>query len=302
MSKSKAVGVFTCLALLGAVFGSLIGAEVVLAVEDDNGSAVLPLQKQQPPAGERLEFYTPYTILNDISGKSFRYEIELRYEGTETKTFNLSVTQLPRWTVSIRPIIKRIDITQIRLQPGKKPPYAVRVILEPIKGELPEPGEYLITLTASSGNVKASIELKAVVTDLYRFAFSTESGRLNADIAAGKENHIAASVKNTGTATIDKIAVVAGAPEYWVVKFKPEKIENLEPGSTQEVDIIVIPTKETIAGDYILDVGAISSRYGATFDLRATVLTPALWRWVGALVVLAVIAGVTVMYMRLRSR
>jgi len=289
-----------CLALLGVVFGGLAG-DMAHASQGDSGSSVL-LNQQQVEGGDKIELYTAYPAFKDISGEIFTFEVDLIYEGSETRTFELSVTKIPNWIVQIRSIFQEIELPEIRLEPGKEPSEAVRVIVAPIPGELPEPGEYKTTLTAVSGNIRDSIELKAVVADLHRFAFFTESGRLSAEVTAGKENHLAASVMNTGTTIIDKITIVGGKPEYWTLEFNPDKIENLEPGFAQDVDIVIIPTKETIAGDYMLNMRAVSTRYRAEFDLRATVLTPTVWGWVGVLIVLAVIAGVAVMFRRLGRR
>ncbi len=300
MSKVSVTRILVCLALLGFVLVGVIG-DAVLAAQNDNRSPVLPLSQQADGQGE-IELYTAYPALKDISGEIFTFEVELIYEGTETRTFELSATAIPHWVISIRSVYTEIELPEIRLEPGKEPTEAIRVILIPIPGEFPEPGEYKTTLEAVSGNIRDSIELKAVVSALYRFAFFTESGRLSTEVTAGKENHVAATVLNTGTATIDKITVVGGRPEYWTLVFSPEKIENLEPGFAQEVDILIIPTRETIAGDYLLNMRAVSTRYRVEFDLRVTVLTPAIWAWVWVVVILVVIGGVAVMFRRLGRR
>jgi len=302
MLKDRMLRLFLGLALLGVVAGVICGEGVALAASDSTGSPRPPLKGEEASTGERLELYTPYAVVSDISGKAFRYEIALIYEGTESKTFDLAATPLPGWTISIHPLDRSLDITQIRLQPGKKPPQGIRVTLEPMRGEVPEPGEYVIELTARSGNLEASIELKAVVTGVHEFSFLPESGRLNTDVAAGRENHLKASITNTGTTTISKIGVLAQQPEKWIVKFEPNIIENLTPGSSREIDITITPPNKTIAGDYAIKVGAGSNRYNTIFQLRATVLVPAIWRLSGILIVLATLAGVAVMYQRLAKR
>ncbi len=302
MFKAKVIHPIFCVVLFGVLFGLMTGGPVALAAPDDIGSSVVSLNQEQPPVEKELELYTPYSVASDLSGKTFRFEIELKYEGVETKTFELSVTELPGWTITIQPILKRVEITQIRLQPGKKPAEAIRVRLEPLRGELPAPGEYVTELTASSGDIKASLELKAVVTDLHRFTLSTLTGRLNTSLTAGKENYLSVEVTNIGTVTLDRIVIVGAEPEQWVVKFNPVYVINLAPGSSEKVDILIKPPKETIAGDYALDIMGVSSRYSIQFELRGSVLTPAIWRLVGILIVLATLAGVVMMYRQLARR
>jgi uncharacterized membrane protein len=300
MSKSGVVRLLFCFVLIGFVLAGVAG-DIALAAQEGNGLSLSPSVAQQ--VGEdKIELYAAYPAFQDISGETFQFEVELIYEGTQTRTFELSATPIPHWLVSIRSIFQEIELPEIRLEPGAEPSQAVRVILQPVPGEYPEPGEYKTTLTATSGGVEDSIELKAVVADLYRFAFFTESGRLSAEITAGEENHIAASVMNTGTATIDRIDIVGGKPEHWTLEFVPDEIENLEPGFAQEIDVIIIPTQETIAGDYLLNMRAVSTRHRAEFDLRTTVLTPTTWAWVAVVIVLLVIGGVAVMFRRLGRR
>jgi len=301
MSKLTAVRLFICLTLIGFVFAGVV-EDTALAAQESDQLSLLP-SSSQPADGEGgLELYAAYPALKDISGNTFTFQVDLIYKGEGTRTFELSATPIPHWVVSIKSVFQEIELPEISLEPGKDPPESVRVVLEPIPGELPDPGEYKTTLTAASGDIKDSIELKAVVADKYRFAFFTESGKLSAEITAGKENHIATSVMNTGTATIDKITITGGKPEYWNLKFVPDKIENLEPGFAQEVDIVITPTKEAPAGDYMLKMRAVCNQYRVDLDLRVTVLTPTTWAWVAVVIVLVVIGGVAVVFRRLGRR
>ena len=62
--------------------------------------------------------------------------------------------------------------------------------------------------------------------------------------------------------------------------------------------------RKTIAGDYMVAISA-SPESGYAFgniDVRVTVLTPTIWGWVGIGIVVLVIAGLAVMFMRLGRR
>ena len=184
-------------------------------------------------------------------------------------------------------------------------PETIRVQFAPFAGELPEPGEYVATLEASSGDIKESIKLKAVVTALYRFAFYTASGRLNTEVDAGEDNHLSVVVANTGTAAIEKLSFISSKPSGWNVTFNPDKIDSMEPGMAQEVDVVIKPPSKTIAGDYMVTMKAVSGDFLVApreFELRVTALTPTIWGWVGVLVVLVVIAGLAVMFRQLGRR
>ena len=175
--------------------------------------------------------------------------------------------------------------------------------MAPVEGTEPEPGDYVVTVEVSSGDIKKTIELKAVVTALYRLAFYTASGRLNTEVTAGEENHLSLMLLNTGTAAIEKISFTSSKPSGWSITFNPEEVESLEPGLAQEVDAVITPPRKTIAGDYSVTIRAIGKDLPRReIELRVTVLTPTVWGWVGILIVLAVIAGLGVMFRRLGRR
>ena len=83
----------------------------------------------------------------------------------------------------------------------------------------------------------------------------------------------------------------------------PDEVESLEAGMAQEVDVIIEPPSKTIAGDYMITMIAISKDLPRReINLRVTVLTPTIWGWVAVLIVLAVIAGLGIIFRRLGRR
>ena len=199
--------------------------------------------------------------------------------------------------------IPQKEVPAIGLQAEMTRPDRVTILFGPLPGEQPEPGDYVVTLEASSGDIKETIELTARVTDLYLFYFITDTGRLNTEVTAGKENHLAIKVGNTGTAVIDKIDFASSKPAGWKITFNPDQVESLEPGLAQEVDVVIELPGKAIAGDYMVTMQTISADMASRkLDLRITVLTPTIWGWVGILIVLVVIAGVAVIFRRLGRR
>ena len=286
MSMPKAVHYLLCFVLLFGVLGGLVGDRVVLAAE------------------EKLELVCKYPTFEGNSGDSFDFEVDLKWLGSEARTFDLAVIDVPpKWDASIVAGAYEKEIPAIGLGPEMNYPEKITVKFAPFPGELPEPGKYVITLEASSGAIKEAIELKAIVTTLYRFYFATATERLSAEVTAGEENHLSVMVGNTGQAVIDEISFVSSKPAGWSIKFNPDEVKSLEPGLAREVDVVIKPPRKTIAGDYAITMSAISSGMPVRrIELRVTVLTPTVWGWVAILIVLAVIAGLGVMFRRLGRR
>lgn len=309
MSKSRAVHYLLCLILFVSVLSGLAGDRVALAArESSNGSFLLSPNQEQPPFEEKLSVMCKYPVLKGKSGDSFEFSAELWWTSSEFRQFNVTATGPPKWSISIlggyekKEIYGRIGLKP--LEPGKTYPIeTITVRFAPVPGELPKPGDYVITLEVSSGDIKETVELKAVVTALYGFGFYTGTGRLNTEVTTGEDNHLPVWLVNTGSATIEDIALASSKPEGWGITFNPGKVESLEPGLMQEVDVVIKPPSKTIAGDYLVTLYARSAEFSPDpLQLRVTVLTPTIWGWVGILIVLAVIAGLGVIFRRLGRR
>ncbi len=304
MSLSKAVHYLLCFVLLFGVLGGLMGDRVVLAVqESSDGSFPSSINQEQPPE-EKLELVCKYPTFEGNSGDSFDFEVNLKWLGSEAKTFDLVVLDVPpKWTAKIVAGAFPREIPAIGLEPEMSYPERVTVKFGPFPGEWPEPGEYVITLEASSGSIKETVKLTAVITTLYRFYFATATERLSAEVTAGEENHLAVIVGNTGQGVIDEITFISSKPSGWSIKFHPDRVEFLQPGLAREIDVVIKPPRKTIAGDYSVTMSALSLGTPVrNLDIRITALTPTVWGWIAILIVLAVIAGLGVMFRRLGRR
>ncbi|MDD5127393.1 MAG: NEW3 domain-containing protein [Dehalococcoidales bacterium] len=266
---------------------------------------VSPVAAQtQPAATNTLELVTKFPIFEGNSGDAFDFEVVLRWSGPGSKSFVLTVEEdLPKWQAVVLGGYPQKNISAIGVEPDVSETVTVR--LSPLTGEMPEPGLYKATLTAASGDgaINQKVELTANVKAKYLFAFYTTSGRLNIEATAGKENHLATRIQNTGSTPVTEISFLATKPEGWDVKFVPDEVDKVETGYASEIDVIVIPPRQVVPGDYLLTLKTIGKEVGTRdIELRVTVLTPTLWGWVGVIIVLLVIAGLVFMFRQLGRR
>ena len=303
MSKSRVVGSVLCLVLIFGVLGGLVGDRVALAAKEGVNGSFLSLPSQEEPQPEdKLTLSLTYPVLRGKSGEVFEFEVEFQYMGKEDRTFELTVTTPKDWVTQIQPQYDEKEISAIRLKSFQSYPEKVTVIAVPFPWALPEPGDYVLTLEASSGDIRETIELKAIVTARYEVDFYTETERLNTEAKAGEENHVAIKLRNSGSADIESVTFTSTKPEGWVITFNPEKVDVLEPGLAQDVDVVIEPPSKTIAGDYSITLRADSKEISDKMELRVTVLTPTIWGWVGIAIVLVVIAGLAILFRQLGRR
>jgi len=179
------------------------------------------------------------------------------------------------------------------------------VIAIPASWLIPELGEYPITVEVSSGEIKSSIELTAVVTSIpasYSLYLTTSDGRLNTTAQAGKDNYFAIAVANSGTGDIDSISLSTNKPRGWAVELSPTNINSVTAGNFQTVEMNIKPPADAISGDYEIIVRASGTQASDRLEIRVTVKTSSLWGWVGLGIIVLVIVGLAVIFMRFSRR
>ena len=304
MRRFRVISLCISFVLLFMVLGGLTGG-TALAMKDSSYASffISPNQEAELTKLEpKIELSSPFPSLEATSGGEYQFEVEFSYIGEEDRTFDLTVDTPGNWVSIMKPRYEEAQISAIRLKGFQSTPEKIKLIVVPLPWDLPEPGEYKVVLTAASGEVENSIELKAVVTAKYELEIYTETGRLNTKATVGKENHVALKLRNSGTAAIDKVTLSSNKPEGWTITFNPEDVENLETGFAQDIDVLIAPPDKAIAGDYSIDLRADSKEAKDELEIRVTVLTPTIWGWVGIGIVLLVIAGLAVLFRQLGRR
>jgi len=310
MSRFRVGYYLTCAALLLMVFAGLLTAPITSAMSDTRLDLFSPSPSQKSPETEEITLTCQYPVLSSPTGAAyFTYSIDLQYKGgKEPRLFDLQVKAPSGFNYSIASSYgEGTQIAAIRLDPQKTYPDTIKVTVRPDMWLVPEPGEYPITVEAVSGEIKGSIELKAIIIAKYEIGLEPSTGRFNTSATAGEDNYLTVSVTNTGSADLQKVnfsSKITGNPTGWSITFDPKNLDVLSVGAKREVQINIKPAQKTIAGDYMVAISA-NPESGYAFDaidVRVTVLTPTIWGWVGIGIVVLVIAGLAVMFMRLGRR
>jgi uncharacterized membrane protein len=258
---------------------------------------------------EEIEVRAVHPTVEAIAGNDFVFEIEFKYVAQsvlgEPRSFDIIPTAPPDWDVYMTPQFeKEKHISAIALKPGSVAfSDKTRVVATAPFWPLPEPGEYKITLDIVSGDLKDTVELKAVITAAYSLVLGPSGERYDTKAKAGRENYFSLKVGNMGTAPIDKITFSPDNPQGWSVKFSPVEVESLEPLTTQTVEMSITPPPETISGDYVISIRASGvQKTSERINIRVTVETPTVWGWVGVVIIGIVVVGLVVIFMRFSRR
>lgn len=264
-----------------------------LAAEGDN-----------PPQLSTIELNPSYPTIEGISGSSFNFEVQLNFISEQAKYFDFKIAGPKGWEIYVTPQYQKdTRIGSIRMDPGMTGGTKINVTANGPSLPPPDPGNYKMTLTATSGNLTASTTLTAVVTARYQMALTPSSQRLNMTGQAGSENIYLVKVQNLGSAPIDKINFSSTKPEGWTIEFKPDKLDSLAAKTDSEIQVTVKPDAKTISGDYMISFTASGTQAASQkIDIRVTVETPSTWGFVGLAIIMVVVAGLVLVFMRFSRR
>ena len=297
MHKSRLLNLFFIFTM---VIVLLVGA-VPFAVSAEDST---PTTTQTPTVPPDIKLTCDVPSYSDNSGASFNYSVTLTYSGSDTITVNLAAVNPAGWNSTITYTGKEVSSIPIGPESYSTPDSKnLSISLSPNSGTSPDVGEYKLTLKASSGSLNKSIDLTAAVKAKYEFSMTTDSGKLSTTATSGKDNHFSINLKNTGSAALENINLTASKPDNWKITFSPDKVTSLGAGQTQQEDVIITPPSgKTVAGDYVITFTASNSQVSSNMQVRVTVETSSIWGIVSIAIIIVVIAGLVVLFLRLGRR
>lgn len=119
------------------------------------------------------------------------------------------------------------------------------------------------------------------------------------EVTPGEDNTLFMEIRNNGNKEITNIRFDSDKPQGWVVDFNPDSINYLSAGSSQTIDVNVIPSRDTGRGEYNLTFLAEANETRAATSTMLRVETgPSFWLWVGIGLAAIVIAGFVIIYLR----
>ncbi|MHB1127367.1 MAG: COG1470 family protein [Bacillota bacterium] len=252
--------------------------------------SVLPIQLKIGDSDFTIAQLTAqYPSLSGPANATFRFSLQLVNNSVRDQMFALATQAQPGFEVSIKPSYAADKaITSLNVRGGSTEVLYADVVLPPNIEE----GKYPVIFQAVGDNTPLVVNLEVVITGSYKISLETPNQRLNADANAGKETAIKLDIKNTGTAELRNITLTSKVPANWAISFKPDKLDSIPVGGTREVTAYLKPSRQAIAGDYVVTLrssvlGAIDSK-----DIRVTVKTPTIWGIFGIAIILLAIGGV----------
>ncbi len=118
-------------------------------------------------------------------------------------------------------------------------------------------------------------------------------------ITPGQDNHFILQVRNNGSTALTGIRFSASLPAGWTASFQPPEISSLGAGIANTLDVNIVPDASAEGGDYNITVIAkaneTDSATGLFLQIERTISN---WLWIGIGVVVLVIIGFVIVFVR----
>ena len=241
---------------------------------------------------------TSYPVIRGPSDATFEFSLDVTSDLDDDAVFDLLAQGPKGWEINFKPAYESKYITGLRLK-GKQN-QSIGVEVKPAVNT--EAGEYPIDVRVSSGDARAEVQLKVILTGTYALEAGTTSGLLSLEARQGKPANVSFYVKNSGTAVNSDIKFMSFKPENWKVEFRPESIDAIEPGDLKQVEMIITPYEEALVGDYSVAVGIEGEKVSKNLEFRTTVKASPVWGWIGVGIIVLVVLGLFAMFRWLGRR
>lgn len=259
----------------------------------------LKVTVQERKAGVNdIQINAAYPVLRGQTDSKFEFSLDVLNKSDMERSFNLLATGPEGWEINFKPAYEQKQISTLRVKEGQSQTIAVEVTPKPGAGA----GEYPVNVRISAKESSAEAKLTVILTGTYHLEAGTPNGILSLEAYPGKSVSFSLFVKNSGSAPNRNITFSSFKPENWETVFKPEKIDSLPPGQMQQVEVTIKPGQQTLVGDYSVGAMVNGEKAEKTVEMRVTVKASAAWGWLGTGLIILVIAGLGILFMKMGRR
>jgi len=242
------------------------------------------------------EFTTTQANMQGNANSTFSYRAVLKNRTAQKQQYAL-MSDAPRgWTCTFNVDGRAVTSVEMESNTSKD----IQIELKP--SSQIGAGSYRTPVRAVTGATAANLELEAVVTGSYELTYTTPTGLISGKLSAGGKRRLQVVVRNTGSSELSAIQLKTQAPAKWEVTYEPTQIDRLAPGAEATAYATIHSDRRAIPGDYIVNLEATTPETSSKISMRITVKTPAIWGWLGFLVIVAALGFVVYLFRKFGRR
>jgi len=252
-----------------------IGTQTIIVTAAGASSQVsLPVEvtlAKELPAKLSLQPQLPE--LRGSASSSFEYTMTIKNDSGKKLLVSLAADAPRNFDTSFTEAYGTQQLTAIPVDAGKTKDVKLKVT----PPDTADAGHYPVTVRIGAEDAHATAKVALDITGQPKLSLAGRDGILSAHATAGTESAVPVTVTNTGTAPAENITLSSSAPNGWKISFNPKTIDRIAPNQHKEVQALIRPPANAIAGDYVTTLTASSRGETGTANFRVTVSTSTVW-------------------------
>jgi len=259
----------------------------------------LPVQiKLGDKAPPKITLQPEFPDLRGAPDSEFTFKLALKNESAQDALIGLEALAPSGFQATFN---KEYGSQQITSMPVKAASSEnIEVKIKPSQGIKAD--TYKVRVRARTEKAEALTDLTLAVTGQPELSLTGLNDRISGKAHAGEETPVKLILANNGTAPARNVELGASEPSGWKIKFDQQKIAQIAPGEQREVQALITPSSQAVAGDYMVTLKANGDSVSKSSDYRVTVATSTMWGAVGVAVIACALLVLTVAMMRFGRR
>lgn len=262
-------------------------------------SYTLPLEiKLGDKAPPKIVMEPEFPDLRGAPNAEFTFKVALKNESGQDSLIGLEALAPAGFQATFNKEFGSQQITSIPVKAASTENIEVKI--KPSQGTKAD--TYKVRLRARAEKAEALTDLTLAVTGQPELLLTGMGDRISGTAYAGEETPLKLLVANNGTAPARNIELSASEPTGWKVQFSEKKIAQIDPGDQREIEARVTPSRQAVAGDYMVTLKANGDSVSKSSEYRFTVRTSTMWGAVGIGVIAASLLVLVLAMMRFGRR
>ena len=211
--------------------------------------------------------------LRGSTRSSFEYTMTIKNDSGKKLLVSLAANAPRNFDTAFTEAYGTQQLTAIPVDAGKTKDVKLKVT----PPDTVDAGHYPVSVRIGAEDAHATAQVALDITGQPKLSLAGREGLLSARATAGAESTVPVTVTNTGTAPAENIVLSSSAPSGWKISFNPKTIDRIAPNQHKEVQALIRPPANAIAGDYVTTLDAASRGETGTANFRVTVSTSTVW-------------------------
>lgn len=273
---------------------------LVVLVESEGGSVgdSLALGVRLRESFSDIEIVGTFTDVTVQAGSSITYPLRVWNMGESKDQFTMKVVSAPdNWDAVFKSESIKVSSFYIPADDYQD----LSLVVEPPSNV--ETGDYILVIQVESaeGTLSEEIELKATVVGSHDVEL--ELSTLYTTITIGDSVEFSVEVTNAGLSPLTSLYLETTVPADWDITVTPSQLASLGPKASTTFTISAETPSDTVAGDYIVTVQALSDQAeSAEADLRVTANASTSWGFLGIGLAIIVVIGLAIGFTKFKRR